>query len=97
MTATGHRIRSTTADPAAKTLTLAWDDGSSSSKAMASLIGTRRIFKPLADPALFCSVRIINDGRGLAWGDDIDLCADALWFDAHPEQNPFTSHSSAAE
>jgi hypothetical protein len=97
MTAIGHRIRSVTADPAAKTLTLVWDDGSSTIKAMASLIGTRHIFKPLADAEFFRQARIINDGRGIAWGDDIDMCADALWFDAHPQENPFVSHSSAAE
>jgi len=97
MTAIGHRILSVTTDPVAKTLTLVWDDGSSSLKQMAPLIGTRRVFKPLADVEIFCQARIINDGRAIAWDDDIDMCADALWFDAHPEQNPFTSHSSAAE
>ena len=78
-------------------LTLAWDDGSSSVKPLAALIGTRRVFKPLADGELFSQARVINEGRGIAWGDDIDMCADALWFDAHPEQNPFAAHSSAAE
>jgi len=97
MTAIGHRILSVTADSVAKTLTMAWDDGSSSVKAMASLIGTRRVFKPLTDAGLFCQAHTINDGRAIAWSDDIDMCADALWFEAHPEQNPFAAHSSAAE
>lgn len=97
MAAFGHRIQSVTADPATKTLTLVWDDGSSSVKAMAPLIGTRRLFRPLADAGLFSAAHLINDGRAIAWGDDVDMCADALWYEAHPEQNPAGQHSSAAE
>ena len=92
-----HLIRSVSADLATFSVTITWEDGSISTKAMGPLIASRKVFKPLADVALFASVRIINDGRGLAWKDDADMCADALWYDAHPQENPYASHISAAE
>ncbi|MEO5375748.1 MAG: DUF2442 domain-containing protein [Alphaproteobacteria bacterium] len=98
MTGYGHCIRSVNADPGTKTLTLEWDDGSTTRKTMGPLIGTRRIFRPLSDAALFVRAHVVNDGRAIAWNDDIDLCADALWFEAHPEESPFVSHQpNAAE
>jgi len=27
-------------------------------------------------------------GRSLEWPGDIDFCADALWFETHPEDSP---------
>ena len=51
---------------------------------MGPLIARRKVFKPLADAAIFAGVRIINDGRGVGWGGNADICADALWYDAHP-------------
>ena len=97
MAAFGHRIRSLTIDPDAKTLQLVWDDDSVSVKAMAPLIAGRRLFKPLADAALFTQARLINDGRGVAWGDEVDICADALWLEAHPQDDRQADHSDAAE
>jgi hypothetical protein len=34
-------------------------------------------------------------GRSLEWPDEIDLCADALWFAAHPEEAPRASAKRA--
>lgn len=56
------------------------------------------VFAPLRDPAVFASVEIGPRGRTLIWkvgeGEDdvVDLCADALWLMAHPEER-----SAAAE
>ena len=89
MSVIGHYIRAVTADADRKSLTITWDDGSVTTKSMGPLIAAKRVFRPLAEAALFSAVTIIQNGRALAWVDDIDLCADALWFDAHPDQNPF--------
>lgn len=97
MSAIGRIIRSVAVDAATKTLTVTWDDGTVTTKAMAALIGRRKVFHPLADADLFVKATVVNDGRAVAWNDDIDICADALWFEAHPEQNPFVQHASAAE
>ena len=98
MSGFGHRIQSVTPNAATKTLALVWDDGSTTTKALAALIGTKRVFRPLADPALFVQVQIINEGRAIAWPGDADMCADALWFDAHPEDNHLIArHGTAAE
>ena len=87
MTAFGHRIRSVTADPSTQTLKLTWDDGTTSFKAMGPLIARRRVFQPLADTDRFAAVHPIHDGRAIAWDDDIDICADALWLEAVESQN----------
>ncbi|HRJ62406.1 MAG TPA: DUF2442 domain-containing protein [Azospirillaceae bacterium] len=97
MSAIGRIIRSVAADAASQTLTLTWDDGAVTTKAMAPLIGGRKTFRQLADADLFVKATVVNDGRAVAWNDDIDMCADALWLDAHPEQNPFVQHATAAE
>jgi hypothetical protein len=83
-----YRIQSVAADPKALTLTLSWEGGAVTTKDMSPLVSGRRVFRPLADPALFAKAHIINDGRAVAWNDDIDMCADALWYEAHPEANP---------
>ncbi len=96
MSVIGHHILSVAVDADRRTVTVGWDDGSNSIKHMGPLIAAKRIFRPLADPTLFAAVRIIQDGRAIAWGDDIDLCADALWFEAHPAQNPFSPFRETA-
>jgi hypothetical protein len=38
------------------------------------------------DPDLFAlSVRIGGDGDWLSWPNEVDIDADALWYEAHPE------------
>jgi Protein of unknown function (DUF2442) len=49
------------------------------------------VFAPLCTPARFAAVEVEEDGRALLWrvGEEVvDLCADALWLMAHPEDNP---------
>ena len=46
------------------------------------------VFTPLHDFGYFASVEIGPRGRSLLWriGEDVvDLCADALWLMAHPQ------------
>ncbi|MBI5119903.1 MAG: DUF2442 domain-containing protein [Rhodospirillales bacterium] len=86
-----YRVVHVSADPKTRELALTWEDGAVTVKAMADLIARKKLFKPLADDALFAKAHLINDGRAVAWNDEIDICVDALWYDAHPEDNPFAS------
>jgi hypothetical protein len=59
---------------------------------LSPLLAQGGVFEPLRDPAIFDRVQIGPHGRTLVWkvgkGEDdiVDLCADALWLMAHPEQ-----------
>jgi Protein of unknown function (DUF2442) len=63
------------------------DDGSESVVDLAPLLAKRGVFAFLTDPAGFNAVAVGERGRTLVWrdpeGEDIDLCADALWRLAH--------------
>jgi hypothetical protein len=41
------------------------------------------VFAPLSDPSHFARFSIGERGRFLAWPDDLEFCADALWLEAH--------------
>jgi len=43
------------------------------------------VFAALVDPGLFAQVKIGHNGRFLEWPGEIDLCADALWFEGTGE------------
>jgi Protein of unknown function (DUF2442) len=51
------------------------------------------VFAALADPEAFAQIRIGERGRSLEWPGEIDFCADALWFEAHPEDAPAAAKS----
>jgi hypothetical protein len=82
-----NRIRAAAPNPAAHTVTLAWANGATTHHDLKSLIASG-VFTALADPAIFARVAVGDRGRSLGWTGDIDLCADALWFEAHPEDAP---------
>ena len=73
--------------------------GIEAERAIATLevLAGKGVFAPLADPAFFARVAVGRRGRSLEWPGELDFCADALWFEAHPQENPAVSHSSAAE
>ena len=75
------------ADPERYTVALRWANGAQTVGAFQHLLG-KGVMSALADPALFAQVRIGERGRSLEWPGDIDFCADALWFEAHPEEAP---------
>jgi hypothetical protein len=66
-------------------LRLEFDNGGTAEKDMAEAVAAWPVFKPLVDPARFAEVFIGEGGRSLEWPGDIGLCADALWFEAHPQ------------
>jgi len=62
---------------------------------LSAMLAQGGVFAPLRDPAVFARVQIGPRGRTLIWridDDVVDLCADALWLMAHPEER-----SAAAE
>jgi Protein of unknown function (DUF2442) len=39
-----------------------------------------------ADPDIFVSaLRVVDDGEAIGWPGDVEIDADALWYNAHPE------------
>lgn len=80
-------IAAVSADPQAHTVALTWANGARTLHHFDRLIG-RGVFAPLAEPSFFEQVHVGERGRSLEWPKDIDFCADALWFEAHPEDAP---------
>ncbi len=77
-----------TAEPLpASRIRLVWDDNSDSVVDLAPVLAKGGVFTFLTDPAAFNAVAIGARGRTLVWrdpeGDEVDLCADALWRLAH--------------
>lgn len=77
----------------ARALQLQFEDGSSLRKDFSALIAQGGIFARLADETYWEGVSIADGGRALAWPEQgadpmtgLDLCADALWFEAHPRE-----------
>ena len=66
---------------------LVWGDGAESVVDLAPVLAKGGVFAFLREPAAFDAVAVGARGRTLVWrdaeGDEIDLCADALWRLAH--------------
>jgi hypothetical protein len=66
---------------------LIWSDGAASEVDLGPVLARGGVFAFLSDPAAFNAVAVGARGRTLVWrdpeGDEIDLCADALWQLAH--------------
>ena len=73
--------------PADSSVTLTWANGATTAHRFGHIVG-RGVFSILADPATFARVHVGEHGRSLEWPGEIDFCADALWFEAHPEDGP---------
>ena len=52
---------------------------------LADVVRQGSVFGPLMDAVTFAQVRVGGGGRCIEWPGDIDLCADALWREAHGE------------
>lgn len=46
------------------------------------------VFAALSEPDFFYQVKLGESGRYIEWPGGLDFCADALWFEAHPDDNP---------
>lgn len=80
-------ITAAAADPAHHTVTLTWANGSTTVNSFAHLVG-KGVFARFSHPEFFKQVRVGEGGRSLEWPGELDFCADALWFKAHPEDAP---------
>jgi len=58
-------------------LELTFDDGITGTVDLSDLAG-KGVFVPWLDPSFFAAVRIGSSGE-LLWGEQIDLCPDALY------------------
>ena len=68
-------------------VTLTWMNGQTTVNSFRHLVG-KGALAALRDPVVFAQVRVGERGRSLEWPGEIDFCADALWFDRHPEDAP---------
>ncbi len=59
-------------------LHLVFDDGVEKIIDMTPFIGEDSLTKPLSDPAFFRQVKIYENGRGIYWPNDYDVCPDNL-------------------
>lgn len=66
-------------------LRLLYAHGGVAEKDFAPVIAEGGVFTALADPDMFARVSIGQDGQSLEWPGELDFCADALWFEAHPD------------
>jgi hypothetical protein len=64
-----------------------WANGGKTVNRFDHRLGTG-VFAAAAGPAVFAQVRVGEGGRSLEWPGEIDFCADALWFEAHPTDAP---------
>ena len=74
-------------DPVSHTVTLTWVNGETTVASFRRLVG-KGVFAAFSDPRFFARVRVGEGGRSLEWPGELDFCADALWFEAHPEDTP---------
>ncbi|MDJ0518273.1 MAG: DUF2442 domain-containing protein [Trichodesmium sp. MO_231.B1] len=68
-------------------LRLIYSNGSEIIVYFQPIISQSGVFAPLSNPEFFSQVKLGEDGRYIEWNGGIDCCADALWFEAHPNDN----------
>lgn len=57
---------------------IVFDDGVEKTIDFKPFIGADPLTKPLSDPAFFRKVKIYENGRGIYWPNDYDVCPDNL-------------------
>jgi transcriptional regulator with XRE-family HTH domain len=74
-------------------LRVTWGNGKTTEHDVKQFLG-RDIFAPVRDEAVFKAVKVAEYGSGVEWpGAECDLGADGLWYEAHPERNPWPDAS----
>jgi Protein of unknown function (DUF2442) len=66
-------------------LEIIWEDGTASTVSLRETVAKGGVFASLSDPQIFGKVTIGEGGRWLQWPGDVDICADYLWYQSHPE------------
>jgi hypothetical protein len=62
-----------------------WEDGEISVLPLRETVAKGGLFQPLGNPELFAKVEVGDGGRWLEWPGEVDICADDLWYQAHPK------------
>ena len=88
-------ITGAVADPSNHTVTVTWENGATTVSRFDHLLG-KGMFTAFADAAFFTQVSVGERGRSLDWPNEIEFCADALWFEAHPAGAPEQSRMTAS-
>ncbi len=76
-------------DASDHTVRIGWQNGSVTLADFQPLLG-QGVFTALRDPVFFQGAEIVDGGHALAWPGELEFDADALWFEAHPEDSPET-------
>jgi Protein of unknown function (DUF2442) len=64
---------------------ITWDDDEVSVVSLRETIAKGGVFAPLSDPEIFAKVELGDGGRWVQWPGEVDICADYLWYQAHPD------------
>ena len=63
---------------------ITWAEGEVSIVSLHETVAKGGVFAALSDPKIFGQLKIGDGGRWLEWPNEVDICADALWYRAHP-------------
>ncbi len=66
-------------------LEITWEDGEVSVVSLRETVAKGGVFAPLRDPEQFAIVELGEGGRWVQWPGEVDIGADDLWYQAHPE------------
>jgi hypothetical protein len=70
-------------------LHLEYADGSQYDLDMTPLLAKGGVMQPLTEDAVFAQVKVILNGRAIAFTDEIDFCADSLRVDCELQRAGF--------
>jgi hypothetical protein len=88
-------ITAAVANPKTHAVAVSWASGDTTVNRFDHLIG-KGVFARMADPTVFMQVAIGEHGRSLGWPGEIDFCADALGFEAHPaDVQRYSQHTAS--
>lgn len=94
-----HRITSATPRPDFS-VELEWDGQTVATVDLSDFVRDGEVTVPLRDPAYFVEeLRVGGGGDWIGWPGEVDIDADALWYQAHPAdlQRDYGITGSAAE
>ncbi|MBV8356773.1 MAG: DUF2442 domain-containing protein [Deltaproteobacteria bacterium] len=63
---------------------ITWEEGDISVISLHEIVAKGGVFAPLSDPKIFGQLKIGEGARWLEWPGEVDICADTLWYQAHP-------------
>jgi hypothetical protein len=89
-------ITGAVADPKNHTVTLTWANGATTVNHFDHLVG-KGVFAAFSEGAFFARVSVGARGRSLDWPNEIEFCADALWFETHPADAPQQPRAASDE